>query len=38
MTVIVAPLTGKTRIKRGRADLSKPRSDLEASELEDPGT
>lgn len=38
MSVHVSPLTGKTKIHKGRVDLLKPRDDTEASELEDPGT
>lgn len=37
MTVLVSPLTGKASIQLGRVDAPKPRDDIEASELQDPG-
>ncbi len=37
MTVIVAPLTGKTTIHKGRVDMPRPRDEREASEREDVG-
>jgi general secretion pathway protein H len=38
MTVIVAPLTGKTKIHRGRVTMPAPRDETEASEREDTGS
>ena len=37
LTVLVAPLTGKTDIQKGRIDMPKPRNEREASEREDSG-
>lgn len=37
LTVTVAALTGRTKIGKGRVDMVKPRSDEDASEVEDPG-
>jgi general secretion pathway protein H len=36
-TIVVSPLTGKTRIVRGRVAMPKPRSEAELSEREDSG-
>lgn len=38
MTVLVAPLTGLAKIKKGRAEMPRPRDEREASDREDPGT
>ena len=38
MTVLVAPLTGRTQIVRGRVDMAAPHDDREASEREDTGS
>lgn len=37
LSVLVSPLTGKVNILGGRVDAPKPRDDIEASEVEDPG-
>jgi general secretion pathway protein H len=37
MTVIIAPLTGKAKIHKGRVDMPRPRDETEASEREDVG-
>ncbi|AUX49070.1 hypothetical protein SOCE26_106150 [Sorangium cellulosum] len=37
MTVLVSPLTGKTELKKGKANMPRPRDDAEASEREDTG-
>jgi general secretion pathway protein H len=37
VTVLVAPLTGRTEVRRGRVDMPQPRDDREASEREDTG-
>jgi general secretion pathway protein H len=37
MTVIVAPLTGKATVHKGRIDMPRPRDEREASEREDVG-
>lgn len=36
-TIVVSPLTGKTRVVRGRVPMPKPRSEQELSEREDSG-
>jgi general secretion pathway protein H len=37
LTVSVASLTGRTKIGKGRIEMPKPRDDVDASEVEDPG-
>ena len=36
-TILVAPLTGKTEIKKGKFDMARPRNDSEESDREDTG-